>query len=110
VEGLARPYTSSLNLAEAYYVTCRLLGREEAETRIGLLLRSGYFNVVEAGRIWRTAALCKCRFPISLADCHTLALAKSYGLPPLFYRVEREFEDILGEIEEWVGARLLFLS
>lgn len=89
-----KPHTTSLNITEALYVICRLMGMEEAERRIGLMLDSGYFNVVNADRV-----------PISIVDCHTLALAREYGMPALSYRPEREFEPIIEGAEEVGGQR-----
>lgn len=104
------PYTTALNVTEALYILCRLLGPGEAERRVGMLLDSGYLMVVDPRRVGRSAAMCKCRFPVSMVDCHTLALARDYGMPALFYRVEREFRGILEELEKWVGGSLLFLA
>lgn len=104
------PYTTSLNVIEALYVMCRLFGIEDAEKRIDLIVKSGYFNIVSSDRVGRTAAQCKCLFPLSIVDCHTLALAKEYNIPVLFYRVEKEFKPILGKLKEWVGNEIFFVE
>lgn len=103
-------YTSSLNVTEALYVLCRVLGSAEASKRVDLMLDSGYFTVISAERLSQLAAQCKCSFPLSLADCHSLALAKQYRIPVLFYRRERELEPLLEKLREWVGSELLFLA
>ncbi len=65
-----------LSLTEALYVACRLWGRGLASERLRLLLESGYITIVEDDRVWELAAECKCRIPVALGDCFTLATAK----------------------------------
>ena len=110
IDGAIIPYTTSLNVTELLYVLCRLLGMEEAERRVRLLLDSGYLIIVSSDRVSRTAADCKCRFPLSIVDCHILALAKDYGLPVVFYRKERELERVLEGMKKWLGIELFFLT
>lgn len=109
IDRVLTPYTTSLNITEALYVICRLLGMNEAEKRVDLIVDSGYFNVVSSDRVSRSAVQCKCLFPVSIVDCHTLALAKEYNLPVLFYRMEREFEPIVGDLKKWIENEIFFL-
>jgi len=109
VDDVFAPYTTSLNITEVLYVLCRLFGMKEAERRVNLMVDSGYFIIVDSDRISRSAAECRCLFPISIVDCHALALARDYGMPALFYRREREFEPILDDLKEWVGNDIFFL-
>jgi len=82
---------------------------KEAEKRVNCIINSGYFNVVNSDSVSKSAAQCKCLFPISIIDCHTLALAKEYGIPVLFYKLEKEFEPIIDELKKWVGSEILFI-
>lgn len=109
VDEVLTPYTTSLNIIEALYVLCRLFGMSKAEKRIDLMVDSGYFNIVSSDRIGKSAAECKCLFRISIIDCHTLALAREYNMPVLFYRREKEFEPIVDDLKEWIRNRILFL-
>lgn len=104
-----RPYVTVLNLAELLYVLCRLLGMGEAEERVKLIVDSNYFEIIGSDDLWRYVADCKCRFAVSLADCHTLALARKYGIPALFYRLESEFKPITAELRAWVGSEVFFI-
>ncbi len=103
------PYTTTLNITEALYILCRLLGMGEASKRINLLLDSGYLEIISSDKISIQAAECKCIFPISIADCHTLALAKEYGIPALFYRLENEFKPILDRLKTWINNEIYFI-
>ena len=109
IDEILVPYTTSLNITEALYVICRLFGMKEAEKRVNCIINSGYFNVVNSDSVSKSTAQCKCLFPISIIDCHTLALAKEYGIPVLFYKLEKEFEPIIDELKKWVGSEILFI-
>jgi len=109
VEGNITPYTTTLNVTEALYILCRLLGLEEARRRIGLIVNSKCFEIVSSDNVSLEAAECKCMFPVSIVDCHTLALSKKYGKPPLFYKVEKEFKRIVGKLESWIRNKIYFI-
>ena len=100
---------SRLSLTEAFYVACRLWGRDVAEDRLLLLLESRVFEIVEDERVWVYAADCKCRFPIALGDCFTLATARMYAATPVFLRPEREILRVKRDIEEWLGGKIRFV-
>ncbi len=103
------PYTTMLNITEARYILCRLLGIDDSLKRIRLILDSNYFITVNTDELSDLVSMCKCRFPVSLVDCHTLSLAKMMSLPALFYGLEEEFRPIIRELEKWIGNEILFL-
>ncbi len=102
-EGAVEAYAARLSVTEAFYVACRLWGRERAEERLNLLLESGVLEIVEDEKLWEYAGDCKCRIPIALGDCYTLATAKLYAAKPLFLRPERELLENLERIRAWLG-------
>ena len=104
-----KPYTTSLNVVEAFYVICRLLGKEEARKRISLIKESRYVEIISSDEVNMHAAECKCLFPISIIDCYTLALAKTYELPALFYKLEKEFRPIIEKLKNWINNELKFI-
>jgi len=110
VEGNITPYTTTLNITETLYILCKLLGLEEARKRIGLIVDSKYFEIVSSDKVSLEAAECKCMFPVSIVDCHTLALARKHGKPALFYRPEKEFEKIIGKLEKWAKTKIYFIT
>ena len=91
-------------------MTCRLWGWEKALQRMQVLLDSKTITIVEDEKIWDHAADCKCRIPISLGDCHTLALAKKYNITPLFLRLEKEIQNNKELIKEWLGREPEYLT
>lgn len=109
-KGAISAYVSRLSLTEVLYVTCRLWGREKALQRVQILLDSGTLTIIEDEMIWEYVADCKCRIPISLGDCFTLAMAKKYGLTPLFLRPEREILENKEKIKEWLGKEPVYLT
>ncbi len=102
-------YASRLSIVEAFYVTCRLWGTREARERLQVLLDSEMIEIVEDNEIWEQVAECKCRIPISLGDCHTLALAKKYKIKPLFLQPEKELIENQDTITSWLGTQPLYL-
>lgn len=113
VESLSRgeveAYVTRLSLSEALYVAFRMWGEERARQRLHIILEAGVPTPVEDVMVWQEAADCKCKLPISLGDCYTLALAKTYGLTPLFLRPEKDIKRNISKVEEWLGRPLEYL-
>jgi predicted nucleic acid-binding protein len=91
--GAARPHMSLVNIAEAAYILCRKVGHAAARTRIDALLASGYVAVEDDLSIHLAAAEIKCERSISLADCYTMAVARTIGSGALFASPEKELVD-----------------
>lgn len=109
VEGRIEAYVSRLSLTEAGYVACRLWGMKEALERINLLANSGYITIVEDQELLTEVMQCKCKIPISLGDCHTLALASKYRLKPVFLIPEKELIANSARIREVLGLEPCYL-
>ncbi len=109
IDELIKPYTTTLNITETLYIICRILNLDEAKKRLRLIIDSGYFKIISSNKVGMYVAECKCMFPISIVDCHTLALARRYGLPALFYRLEKGFKPIRERLEEWIGNKIYFI-
>ncbi len=103
-------HATTISIAEVRYILCRHLGRDEAEVRVRKLLNSGVISVESDDELWISASDCKCALPISLGDCFTLSLGKVLGISPLFLRMEREFENRVGLMREWVGREIVFAN
>ena len=107
--GLIEAYTSSLNMVEVLYITCRMWGKEEALRRFSKLLESRMIAVVDLESLLFEIVECKCKIPLSLGDCATLALAKKHRLTPLFLRMEKDLRTAGGRIREWLDLELGFV-
>ena len=74
-----------------------------------VLVDSNTIEIIEDEEVWEHAADCKCRIPVSLGDCYTLALAKKYSLKPLFLKPEKELLKNQEKIKEWLGEEPEYL-
>jgi predicted nucleic acid-binding protein len=110
VRGDVEAYAARLSLSEALYITCRLWGWEKAFQRLQIMVDSRAIMIVEDDEVWEQAANCKCEIPISLGDCYTLAVAKKYGLKPLFLRPEKELLKNQERISKWLGEEPKYLT
>ena len=92
IDETANAYTSDVNLAEAEYVLCRNIGKDESKLRIDNLRQSNYIAVADSEEVSRLAARIKCERAISFADCYCIATANVTGSKPLFAFREKELE------------------
>jgi predicted nucleic acid-binding protein len=86
------PCASELAITEAQYVICRTLGSTVAGTKIDDLLASNAYDIVCVSSLRPVASKIKCQRAISLADCFTIALASTKGIPALFATREAELD------------------
>jgi len=84
--------TCHLNLSEAEYVLCRILGRTQARSKVDNLVRSNYINLTDAGRLYAKAAEIKCERALALGDCYTIANAEVTGSIAFFAFREEELK------------------
>ncbi|MHA2370041.1 MAG: PIN domain-containing protein [Candidatus Hodarchaeales archaeon] len=103
---LSTSIASEITLSEIYYVLCRKKGIDAANNYIIDLLSK--LEIVPSETLIPIAGQLKCQLPISLADCWTLAAAKSRNLSALFAFREQELEDNLSDIRKHV--KVVFLD
>ncbi len=84
------------------YILCRKLNFEFTENKKDLLLRSGMIKIIDTKILMEEASKLKCKYPIALgkypialADCYTLALAKLFNCIALFAKEESEIKSII---------------
>jgi predicted nucleic acid-binding protein len=90
--GNVEPCASELAITEAQYIICRTLGAPVAETKITDLLASNAYDIACVSSLRPAASKIKCQRAISLADCFTIALASTRGIPALFATREAELD------------------
>lgn len=97
---------SEITLSESYFVLCRKKGVSIANDYFKAL--SPQLEIIQSSSLIPIAGQLKCQFAISLADCWTLAAAKSRNLSALFAFREAELEDHLSDIRKLV--KVVFLE
>lgn len=100
-------YVPSIVKSELLYITCRLKGWEEAKTTIDDFLNN--FVILRVPDLDEIAARIKCRIPIALADCYTLAIGKFLSTPTFFIsetELSKKVQKIISE-EFMIDLRLI---
>jgi predicted nucleic acid-binding protein len=101
-------YTHDMAVVEALYILCRKVGWEEAKRSVDSLLLSGFLNVEAMSGLSEEASKIKCKKPIAVSDCLTLALAIRKGMTALF--ADREAELLRQMEREPLGVDVEFIS
>ncbi len=95
-EGRVDALASNVALTELLYIICRKFGWNVAVEKRQYLLESKMINFVETPELIEEAAKLKCNQAIAMADCFTLAIAKSYSCKAIFFfflwELEREMK------------------
>jgi len=92
-------------LSEALYIICRIDGIERAQGFMEECAKEA--TVVPSERVAPLAGHLKCRYPISLADCWTLATGKAFDAPCVFAFRETEIVRNLDLIRQEVMVKFL---
>ncbi len=101
-------YTTPINICEAEYVLCRIVGFEKSRGKIEALVKSNFVSIVPAEEVIHRAALIKCQRAVALPDCFTIALAEHLNVRAMFAYPEKE---LLREIERKpFDVEILFLA
>ena len=86
---------SPLVATELKYILCRKFGFNKANQIINDFLKN--FVIWKEENLRDNAAQFKCQYPISLADCYSLALAKIENIP-IYMKKEAEIENIIQKL------------
>jgi len=93
--------TNLVALSECYYIICRKEDNQTALNYINELMET--LRIISTEQIVKIAGQFKCKFPIALADCWTLATAFALKIGALFAfkerELERNFQDIVKEVD-----------
>jgi len=108
MEGKLQASARELALSGVWYILCRRLGKQEADTRLESLLESGYMHVIPTSELIGLTSAYKCERSISLPDCFILALADKMSVPALF--ALREAELVKEISSKSFGVKILFLE
>ena len=98
-------YISPLTDTELKYIFCRRNGYQKAKEIVSGLLKD--FLIYSEKKLRDEAFQLKCKFPISLADSYSLAVANVLNIP-LCLKKEIEIENIYEELSSLVN--LIFID
>lgn len=101
-------YNHHVSLTEIYYILCRKINSEEARKILDDF--SGVFNIISEKWLLEKAGLIKCKFPISLADCYSIALGISQDCPILFMEEQELSKDIVEKINKKFNAKIHIIA
>ena len=95
--------TNLVALSECYYIICRKEDNQTALKYINELMEE--VRIISTEQIVKIAGQFKCKFPIALADCWTLATAFALKTSAVFAFKERELERNFQEIVKEVNIQ-----
>ena len=100
-----RFYVSPLTDTELKYVFCRRNGYQEAQRIVSDILKN--FIICSESNLRHEAIRLKCNFPISIADCYSLAVGIVLEIP-VCMKKEEEIDRILSELLSMV--QIIFID
>lgn len=83
-------FISPLFETELKYILCRKYGFRKAERKVDRFLKD--FNIIFESILRNEAIKLKCKYPISLADCYSLSIAKLNSIP-IYFKQEKEITE-----------------
>ena len=88
-------YISPLTDTELKYIFCRQSGYKEAKELVLEFLKD--FIICSESELRDEAFRLKCNFPISIADCYSLAVGKVLNIPVYMIK-EKEIEKVIDKL------------
>ena len=88
-------YISPLTDTELKYIFCRRNGYKEAKELVLEFLKD--FIICSENELRDEAFRLKCNFPISIADCYSLAVGKVFNIP-IYMTKEKEIEKVIDKL------------
>ncbi len=95
ISGETLYFCTEIAMSELVYIVCRKSSWKVAKKKSENLLNSGAIRVIPTEIVWKEAAKIKCKAPISLPDCYTIAGAVLLGGMALFVHKEKEIDTSL---------------
>jgi len=98
-------YISPLTDTELKYIFCRRNGYKEAKELVLEFLKD--FIICSENELRDEAFRLKCNFPISIADCYSLAVGRVFNIPVYMIK-EKEIEKVLDKLLSMV--KVIFID
>jgi len=97
-------YISPLVDMELKYIFCRKSGYQNAKEFVSEFLKD--FIIYSESELRDEAFHLKCKFPISIADCYSLAIGK-IRIIPVYMKKEEEIGQVLDELSSVVEIKFI---
>jgi len=97
-------YGHNLIKSELFYITCREKGMTEAE--MVLKKTESIMNIISDTWLFKKAANIKCRYPIAISDCYSIALAILQECPVFFLPEAELSRSIVNQINKDYNAKI----
>ena len=98
-------YISPLTDTELKYIFCRRSGYKDAKELVLEFLKD--FIICSESELRDEAFRLKCNFPISIADCYSLAVGKVFNIPVYMIK-EKEIEKVIDKLLSMV--KVIFID
>ena len=98
-------YISPLTDTELKYIFCRRNGYNDAKELVLEFLKD--FIICSESELRDEAFRLKCNFPISIADCYSLAVGKVFNIPVYMIK-EKEIEKVIDKLLSMV--KVIFID
>ena len=97
-------YGHNLIKTELFYITCRLKGINEAENLVKKL--ESIMNTISDIWFYKKAASIKCKYPIAISDCFSIALALLQDCPVLFLPEKELKEEFIEKLKKHNNTKI----
>ncbi len=101
-------YMNYIIKSEIYYILCRALGKQKAIELLDEI--ESFFLFEESKKIYELAGQIKCKFPISLADCYSIATGLVQDCPIFFMKEEELSENMVRRINHEFKAKIYIID
>ncbi len=99
---------NQLTITEIFYIHCRINGVKKATMLINDM--RSMFEILQIDSLHTLAGELKCRYPIALSDCFSIASGIVKNIPVLFMKEKELTKKIQEEIERDYNANLAVLA
>lgn len=101
-------YGNILLKSEIYYILCRMKGIDKADEILKKVEELIY--IVEGSNLFHIAAKIKCKYPIALADCYSIATSIVKNCPVLFLKEKELSDEIIKNINSEFNSKIYILE
>ena len=94
--------------SEIYYIICRMKGIEKAKEVNNKV--EEIINIISETNLFEIAAQIKCKYPIAIADCYSIATGIFKNCPIFFLKEEELSDKRIKKIDNEFNSRIYILE